>query len=200
MFSSVKNCLLTQLRVFDASLAGDSIKIPISNLGAEFVFDKDSIRLVKLLALAGEGTIHADGLIPIDVLLGNGGDPIRVSASLEEFPLESLGLLPERLSGLATAQLELTGPELQFRSFAGAAAFGDLQLSAGELTLQETEPVLLTLQNGQIWIERAELTGPDSLVRASGGVDFEQPGSLEVRVEGSVSTTLLAELVGNFES
>ena len=187
------------LRVSDSGLTGSRFPVPVDDLEILISLQGDAIHLDRMSAIAGGGTLSAEGVL-LDFSPTETDEPVQVSVSLEGFPLESLGALPKRMKGLATAQLELTSQKASLSEIVGVVAFGELQLTAGDLTLRQEEPVLLSLQNGQVWIERFELFGPESKITGSGGIDFLQPGSLDLELSGSVSTTFLAELIENFES
>ncbi len=188
--------------VNQASLGGADLPVPVTNLAINVSFDREQIALNRISAMIGGGMLQAGGTLPVATLFGSPGfsPPLQLSASLEEFPLESLGFLPSEVSGLATAQVELAAPDASLSSLAGSVAFGQLQLNVGNLSLRQEEPILLSLQNGQIWLERFGLIGSDSHITGTGGVDFLRPGALDLELSGQVSTSVLAELVENVES
>ncbi len=93
------------------------------------------------------------------------------------------------------ATINVSGPAKQPKLLTGNATFSSFALTTQGITLKQTEPIRLGLQNGVLGVDSFHVTGPDTILQASGtatvfGDANPDGGPVDIRATGSLDLAL----------
>lgn len=97
------------------------------------------------------------------------------------------------------ATVTVRGPAAKPQLLTGAATFSDFSITAQGLTLKQTEPIRIGLQNGVVAIQSLSVAGPDTQLRASGtatvlGDTNPDGGPVNIHADGTLDLGLVHTL------
>ena len=97
------------------------------------------------------------------------------------------------------ATVTVSGPAAKPQLLTGDATFSTFSLTTQGITLKQTEPIRLGLQKGVVAVDSFHVTGPDTILQASGtatvfGDDSPDGGPVNIRANGSLDLALVHAL------
>ena len=133
------------------------------------------------------------------------GSPIRGRVTFKHANLELLSSLVKQLpGGTLSGTVDFDGSLEHIARLNASADLSELTLHSpalpASLDLRNSGPVLLHLTNGQVSVEKFELTGPDTRLKVTGSVGDSRPWNANLNLDGSLNLRLLRLVSPNAES
>lgn len=182
--------LLGDLRGTDLALDA-GWRYPLSGIRAQVDLDGDRIQIRALDGLVADTPLHAEGTIPIDVLLGGSSGEARLHVAVRELPLGPLWSSSPTIHGLisngtVSGALTLRGSGTDWTGYTGDARVDALQLQVRDYRVQLDAGVHATLADGVLSIPAGtRLSGGRTALGISGTVDLANR-QLDLRAAGDL--------------
>lgn len=182
--------LLGDLRGTDLALDA-GWRYPLSGLRAEVDLDGDRIQIRALDGLVAGTPLHAEGTVPIDVLLGGSSSKAQLHVAVRELTLEPLlspsptihGLIS---NGTVSGALTLRGSGTDWTGYTGEVRVDALQLRVRDYRVELDTAVHATLADGVLSIPPASRwSGGRTALEIGGTVDLANR-QLDLRAAGDL--------------
>jgi outer membrane protein assembly complex protein YaeT len=151
-------------------------------------------------AAVGDGRLSATGALPLGLvpglptLVARDAGPGTLTARVEALPLAGLPGVPPALSGTVGLGVELALPSADIDEVHGTVVVDTLALSFDRLTLAQTAPTRLVLEDGTARLDAATLQGTAGRLQADGTVAWRDGGRLDGTLQGQIDIGALAAL------
>jgi outer membrane protein assembly complex protein YaeT len=198
--------------VLNVSLLNGEVRVPelvdpVDHLVLEAGLQDGSIRIARINARVGQGQLEARGVVPLGMLPGElpfgleqAPGPGELQASLRSFSLRSLQGVPEDMSGRLSVSLEAQAPRADLNAVTGSVRLDEMAIQVAQISMNQRDPGLITVQDGVVRIERFALMGPGTRVEAGGTASLPEPGLLDVRLSGNMDASLFAAFVPDVQA
>ena len=183
------------ITIRDASFHPDALPFPLDHLAGKIDIEKGLIRLSEFTGTAVNGTLRAEGSLPLRLLSdlfsapdAIAGQPARFSAKVENLQFSSS---TAKRSSTAAVSLNIAGeaPTLSLADLRGTIIFDELTISTDERDLRQTAPTRITVADAGVHLEELDLKGPNGSVHGSGflGLKDKFPVQAEVTSESRLA-------------
>jgi outer membrane protein assembly complex protein YaeT len=151
-------------------------------------------------ARVGDGRLSATGALPLGLVPGlpplttRDAGPGSLTARVDDLPLAGLPGVPPAVSGTVGLGVELALPSIDVEDLHGTVVVDTLALDFNRLTLAQTAPTRLVVDDGTVRLEAATLDGSAGRVQADGAVAWRDGGRVEGGLQGQIDLGALAAL------
>ncbi|MCW5978886.1 MAG: translocation/assembly module TamB domain-containing protein [Bryobacteraceae bacterium] len=175
------------LRTEGAFIQHPSLLDPIEDIRLDVSYQDDRLDLRQLSARLGDAAIRAQGVVPLDE------GEAKLEADVENLELTSFTAMPEAVTSRISFRIEAQSPRAQDLTAARATiAFSELSIGYGDMRLEQEAPARIVVEGGMARIESLRLSGPDSLLEASGAAGLESPYKLDLTAKGNLDAAILS--------
>jgi outer membrane protein assembly factor BamA/autotransporter translocation and assembly factor TamB len=181
------------LTVTDALVLSRDIEPGISALNVRATVARGEANLEALRANWGAASISALARFPLDLLpelpvaIPRKGGPATARLTLDGLDPAAIPGAPDGMTGLISADAEVSAARPALDAAAGQVSFRDLRLDYGGLTLEQRAPSELALNAGTLTVQRFELGGSVGTLAATGTVALAEPRALDLGMKGDLN-------------
>ncbi len=180
-------------------LLSPSLEPGITNLSAHATVADGVAALDVLTASWGTAQLSASARVPLAVVpelpisLPQETGAAALAATVTNLELATLPGVPEGLHGQIAVEANASGTNVSdLSAISGRVAFPQLALGFRELTLEQSQPVAISFQNGLATIEQLELAGSVGHLSAQGAIGLTGERGLNVTTNGAIDLGVLA--------
>jgi outer membrane protein assembly complex protein YaeT len=193
--------LVGNMSVSDGFLHVPDVRMPVADIAFSLRMHDGMIELEKAQAQWAAASLEASGRLPLELLpeppvagFVRAGGPASFTAAVRGLRLESTSELPERIGGLIGARIEGRLPRADLRALDATATFDTLKLQIGDYALEQEQQTRVRIRDGMVRLDDAQLSGPETRLRAGGTAALTGDRTVNVRMNGTTDAGLLAFL------
>jgi outer membrane protein assembly complex protein YaeT len=189
-----------ELTMADGVFDHSSLRKELKNIKLDAVYREGLATIQSFSADLGNATIRATGKIPFRIVsakhsfsVPDAAQTAQFSVDVESLHLNDFSRIPESLG--STISFHADGERVDTKDLGALRAkitFSQLRLKTTRYEIHQSEPVQISIADGELHLDRFLLTAPTARLKADGTVGLIGDQNLNVDLDGQINIGLAA--------
>jgi outer membrane protein assembly complex protein YaeT len=175
------------------------ISVPLTGVTLLANIQDGSLVLQRADAAWGQGEISIAGRFPFGLLPQNlpvqfprDEGPATFSVDLKNFKPESIGILPQGITGLISAHAAGQADRADLQALNAQIVFNNFDFKVNDIRFSQKEPITIAVRDGIASILRLSANGAQANIEATGSAGLFPKAPIDLQLVGNIDAALFA--------